>query len=107
MQRTITVGGIMTVRLVSSFRYTFGFSCSHTYKLELTFFLSLVKMVTSHTVMLPPTRDLGKFIVAKGLKKLPKVEKIAQSGYTAPNSQSSLFDANALVNYHPIQLDNA
>ena len=27
-------------------------------------------------------RDLGKLIVAKGLKKLPKVEKIAQSGHT-------------------------
>ena len=27
--------------------------------------------------------DLGKFIVAKGLKKLPKVKKIAQSGHTA------------------------
>ena len=28
--------------------------------------------------------DLGKLIVAKGLKKLPKVQKIAQSGHTAP-----------------------
>jgi len=28
-------------------------------------------------------RDLGKFIVAKGFKKLPKVQKIAQSGHTA------------------------
>ena len=27
-------------------------------------------------------RDLGKIIVAKGLKKLPKVQKIAQSGHT-------------------------
>ena len=27
--------------------------------------------------------DLGKFINAKGLKKLPKVQKIAQSGHTA------------------------
>ena len=27
--------------------------------------------------------DLGKFIVAKGFKKLPKVQKIAQSGHTA------------------------
>ena len=27
--------------------------------------------------------DLGKLIVAKGLKKLPKVQKIAQSGYIA------------------------
>ena len=26
---------------------------------------------------------LGKFIVAKGFKKLPKVQKIAQSGHTA------------------------
>ena len=32
---------------------------------------------------LPKTvRDLGKLIVAKGLKKLPKVQKIAQSGRT-------------------------
>ena len=29
-------------------------------------------------------RDLGKLIVAKGFKKLPKVQKIAQSGHTAP-----------------------
>ena len=27
--------------------------------------------------------DLGKLIVAKGLKKLPKVKKITQSGHTA------------------------
>ena len=27
--------------------------------------------------------DLGKLIVAKGLKKLPEVQKIAQSGHTA------------------------
>ena len=27
-------------------------------------------------------RDLGKLIVAKGLKKLPKVQKTAQSGHT-------------------------
>ena len=27
-------------------------------------------------------RDLGKLIVAKGLKKFPKVQKIAQSGHT-------------------------
>ena len=27
-------------------------------------------------------RDLGKLIVAKGLKKLPKLRKIAQSGHT-------------------------
>ena len=27
--------------------------------------------------------DLGKLIVAKGFEKLPKVQKIAQSGHTA------------------------
>ena len=27
--------------------------------------------------------DLGKIIVAKGFKKLPKVQKIAKSGHTA------------------------
>ena len=27
-------------------------------------------------------RDLGKLIVAKGFKKLPKVQKIAKSGHT-------------------------
>ena len=28
--------------------------------------------------------DLGKLIVDKGFKKLPKVQRIAQSGRTAP-----------------------
>ena len=27
--------------------------------------------------------DLGQLVVAKGFKKLPKVQKIAQSGHTA------------------------
>ena len=31
--------------------------------------------------------DLGKLIVAKGFKKLPKVQKIARSGHTAPNTE--------------------
>ena len=30
--------------------------------------------------------DLGKLIVAKGFKKLPKVQKIARSGHTGSNS---------------------
>ena len=29
--------------------------------------------------------DLGKLIVAKGFKKLPKVQKIARSGHTGTN----------------------
>ena len=31
--------------------------------------------------------DLGKFIVAKGFKKLPKVQKIANSGHTDTGDQ--------------------
>ena len=34
-------------------------------------------------------RDLGKLIVAKGFKKLPKVQKIAQSGHTARELNSA------------------
>ena len=33
--------------------------------------------------------DLGKLIVAKGFKKLPKVQKIARSGHTAWDHQLS------------------
>ena len=32
--------------------------------------------------------DLGKLIVANSLKKLPKVQKIAQSGHTGPHMHS-------------------
>ena len=32
--------------------------------------------------------DLGKLIVAKGFKKLPKVQKIATSGHTGISGQS-------------------
>ena len=40
--------------------------------------------------------DLGKFIVAKGFKKLPKVQKIAQSGHTFNKHQpwSSLVEGD-------------
>ena len=34
--------------------------------------------------------DLGKLIVAKGFKKLPKVQKIANSGHTAPDAQKAI-----------------
>ena len=35
--------------------------------------------------------DLGKLIVAKGFKKLPKVQKITTSGHTASIEQLTLF----------------
>ena len=44
--------------------------------------------------------DLGKLIVAKGLKKLPKVKKIAQSGHTdlGPNHDTGpAFSAKACL----------
>ena len=36
--------------------------------------------------------DWGKLIVAKGFKKLPKIQNIAQSGHTASYMQTSLID---------------
>ena len=33
--------------------------------------------------------DLGKFIVAKGFKKLPKVQKIANSGHTGSDTMQA------------------
>ena len=45
------------------------------------------KMILTPSQKLPKNvRDLGKLIVAKGFKKLPKVQKIAQSGHTACKS---------------------
>ena len=42
--------------------------------------------------------DLGKLIVAKGFKKLPKVQKIARSGHTeeeeASDKNQSRFASN-------------
>ena len=41
-------------------------------------------MILTHLQKLPKNvRDLDKLIVSKGFKKLPKVQKIAQSGHTA------------------------
>ena len=47
--------------------------------------ISLVKLkILTHLQKLPKNLgDSGKLIVAKGLKKLPKFQKIAQSGHTA------------------------
>ena len=38
--------------------------------------------------------DLGKLIVAKGIKKLPKVQKIANSGHTAREPLFLKYEAN-------------
>ena len=40
------------------------------------------KILTPLQKLTKTVRDLGKFIVVKGFKKLPKVLKIAQSGHT-------------------------
>ena len=44
-------------------------------------------------------KDLGKLIVAKGFKKLPKVQKIAQSGHTA-------FEGRCLANIFGVKTCN-
>ena len=42
-------------------------------------------MILTPLQILPKiVENLGKLIVAKSLKKLPKVKKIAQSGHTEP-----------------------
>jgi len=41
-------------------------------------------------------RDLGQLIVAKGFKKLPKVQKIAQSGHTAVNQKYRPMSMSAI-----------
>ena len=40
-------------------------------------------------------RDLAQLIVAKGFKKLPKVQKIAQSGHTVPTVHQKRFEHRA------------
>ena len=37
--------------------------------------------------------DLGKLIVARGIKKLPKVQKIATSGHTGQNCRLNQFQS--------------
>ena len=47
-------------------------------------------MILASLKKLPKTvEDLGKLIVAKGFKKLPKVQKIANSGHTEHERQAS------------------
>ena len=51
-------------------------------------------MILAHLQNLPKNvGDLGKLIVAKGFKKLPKVQKIAKSGHTA----GKLIKASSIV----------
>ena len=46
--------------------------------------------------------DLGKLIVAKGFKKLPKVQNIAQSGHTA--FEQTLADTEIFRQYAGMDL---
>ena len=41
--------------------------------------------------------DLGKLIVAKGFKKLPKVQKIAKSGHTGSIPQIFIIIPNRII----------
>jgi len=41
-------------------------------------------------MILTPLQDWGKLIVAKGFKKLPKVQNIAQSGHTWNDNDSAI-----------------
>ena len=52
--------------------------------------------------------DLGKLIVAKGFKKLPKVQKIARSGHTANEARNKrLALVSSLLNLSTYQsVDN-
>ena len=53
--------------------------------------ISVEKMIDFDTFTKLPKNvgDLGKLIVAKGFKKLPKVQLIAQSGYTAGSTTTA------------------
>ena len=44
-------------------------------------------------------RYLGKLIVAKGFKKLPKVQKIAQSGHTGHKRWQASYNPTFRDNY--------
>ena len=52
-------------------------------KLPKNDFTRKIKEFDTFTKIAKNVWDLGKLIVAKGFKKLPKVHKIAQSGHTA------------------------
>ena len=43
--------------------------------------------------------DWGKLIIAKGFKKLPKVQNIAQSGHTGPQFDTRHLDDLKSINF--------
>ena len=48
-------------------------------------------MILTLLLKLPKNgKDWGKLIVAKGFKKLPKIQNIAQSGHTTPNERLTI-----------------
>ena len=55
--------------------------------------ISLVKLkILTPLQKLPKNvRDLGKLIVAKGFEKMPKVQKIMQSGHTGHNINNKIW----------------
>ena len=53
--------------------------------------LEKLRILTPFRKLPKNVRDLGKLIVAKGLKKLPKVQKIAQSGHTESRVHNGAF----------------
>ena len=55
------------------------------------------KILTSLQNLPRNVGDLGKLIVTKGYKKLPKVQKIAKSGHTADYTNNRQISAGALV----------
>ena len=50
--------------------------------------------------------DLGKLIVAKGFKKLPKVQKIAKSGHTESNLHLLSLQMAKMNHFQPNQMTN-
>ena len=59
--------------------------------------LKKLKILTPLQKLPKNVRDLGKLIVAKGFKKLPKMHKIAQSGHT--EGDLPRFKLNSLGGY--------
>ena len=55
-------------------------------------------MILTPLLKLPKNvEDLGKLIVAKGLKKLPKVKKIATSGHTDCGYHCCFLSKNSAI----------